>query len=209
MNDLFKNITSKNKEKLLMFLEASSLNYNENLSILKTIKNENIIAIVNKGIIEIIKNDYNGNRTIIEELEENDIFGSKISFINNDEYEIITKTNCEIIIIDFDRISNYRGIKNESYNTFLNNLLKIIIKKMDEKNKRIEILTRKTIRNKLLEYFKIESKKTNSKNIYLPFSFTDLADYLAVDRTAMSREMKYLKEEGFITVKQKKITLLY
>lgn len=209
MNDLFKNVAGKNKEKLLMFLEASQLRFNENLSILKTIKNENIIAIINKGIIQIIKNDYNGSRTIIEELEENDIFGSKISFINNDEYEIITKTSCEITLIDFDRISNYRGIKNESYNTFLNNLLNIIIKKMDEKNKRIEILTRKTIRNKLLEYFKIESKKTNDKNIYLPFSFTDLADYLAVDRSAMSREIKYLKEEGFITIKQKKITLLY
>ena len=74
---------------------------------------------------------------------------------------------------------------------------------------RIEILTKKTIRNKLLEYFKIVSTKNNSKNIYLPFTFTDLADYLAIDRSAMTRELKNLKGEGFIEIKGKRITLLY
>ena len=90
----------------------------------------------------------------------------------------------------------------------MQNLFTILSEKEQEKNERILILTKKTIRNKLLEYFKIMSRKNNSKYIYLPYNFTDLADYLGIDRTAMSREMKYLKEEGFIEVKGKKITLL-
>ena len=53
------------------------------------------------------------------------------------------------------------------------------------------------------------SNKNGSRYIYLPFSFGALADYLAVDRCAMSREIKYLKEEGIIEVKDKRITLLY
>ena len=53
------------------------------------------------------------------------------------------------------------------------------------------------------------SLKNKSKIIYLPFSFTDLADYLAIDRCAMSRELKNLKNEGFIEIKNKKIHLLY
>ena len=80
---------------------------------------------------------------------------------------------------------------------------------MDEKNDRIEILTKKTIRDKLLEYFNIYSKKHGTRVIYLPFSLTDFADYLAIDRSAMSREMKNLKDEGFIDSKGRKITLLY
>ena len=79
----------------------------------------------------------------------------------------------------------------------------------EEKNERIEILTKKTIRDKLLEYFNIYRKKHASKIIYLPFSFTDLADFLAVDRSAMTRELKNLKEEGFIETKGRRITLLY
>ena len=53
------------------------------------------------------------------------------------------------------------------------------------------------------------SKKNGSKYIYLPFNFINLADYLAIDRSAMSRELKFLKDEGFIEIKGKRITLLY
>ena len=67
--------------------------------------------------------------------------------------------------------------------------------KIKKNNDRIEILTNKTIRDKLLAYFKIYSQ---NKSVNLPFSLTDLADYLAVNRSAMTRELKNLKEEGFI-----------
>ena len=80
---------------------------------------------------------------------------------------------------------------------------------MQEKNERIGILTKKTIRDKLLEYFRIRSRKTGSRNIYLPFTFKELADYLAVDRSAMSRELSYLKDEGLIETIGKRIVLKY
>ena len=83
------------------------------------------------------------------------------------------------------------------------------MKKIKEKNERIEILSKKTIRNRLLEYFHISTQKTGSKIIYLPFSYTELADFLAIDRSAMSREIKNLKNEGFIKTTKGKITLLY
>ena len=75
----------------------------------------------------------------------------------------------------------------------------ISLEKNTLKNERIEILTQKTIRNKLLEYFRIEALKNRSKIIYLKSTWQDLADYLAIDRCAMTRELKYLKEEGFIS----------
>ena len=70
-------------------------------------------------------------------------------------------------------------------------------------------LAQKQIRDKLLEYFEIEHKKTRQRYIYLPFSLKDLADYLAINRSAMFRELKHLKEEKLIEVKGNKITLLY
>lgn len=85
----------------------------------------------------------------------------------------------------------------------------MVTNKISEKNERITILTQKSIRNKLLEYFKITSLKNNSRHIYIPTTYTELAEYLAVDRSAMSRELKNLKNEGFIDIKNKKITLLY
>ena len=209
MTYLFDNINSKNKEKLLLMLEANTLHFKKDSTILSLIKNDNIVGIITSGYLQIIRTDHNGIRTIIEELEEQDVFGSFISSLKNKEYEIIAKEDTEIIIIDYDNIINCNLTNKSFYNQFIKNLLQITSKKIQEKNERIEILTKKTIRNKLLEYFKIISKKHNSKYIYLPFNFTDLADYLAIDRSAMSRELKYLKEEGFIEIKGKRIKLLY
>ena len=208
MRQPFDNINKQEKINLLKDLEAYSISFEKNELILKKVKNTNFIGIIVNGLIQIIKTDYNGNRIIIEELGGNEIFGSKISSLNNIEYSIITKEETKIIIFDYYQIIN-KNSKSKYYNQFIKNLLEIIINSINEKNNRIEILTKKTIRNKLLEYFRIVSSKNNSKNIYLPFTFTDLADFLAIDRSAMSRELKYLKEEGFIEIKYKRITLLY
>ncbi len=209
MSNLFNKINVKDKEKLLKLLEANTLSFKKDNTILSSIKNENIIGIIISGYAQIIRTDYNGNRTIIEELEEESLFGSTISSLSSSEYDIITKEDTKMIIIDYDRIINYSQNNYSYYNQFMKNLLEITTNIIDEKNERIQILTKKTIRDKLLEYFNIMSKKHGSKHIYLPFTFTDFADYLAVDRSAMSRELKYLKEEGFITSKGRKITLLY
>ncbi len=205
---LFNKISVKEQAKLLKLLETSILNFKKDTIILSTIK-ENIIGVILEGYAQIIRTDYNGNRTIIEELEENDIFGSSISSLSSNECQVITKEDTKVLIIDYDRIIESKNNTYPYYNQFIKNLLEITTNIIDEKNERIEILTKKTIRDKLLEYFNIYSKKHGTRIIYLPFSFTDLADYLAVDRSAMSRELKYLKEEGFINSKGRRITLLY
>lgn len=207
MNNPFFNISDKNKDKLLKNLEANTINFKKNISILSNFKNENIIGIVVNGSVQIIRTDYNGNKNIIEELQKNSLFGTVFSHIN-DEYDIVTKEDSQIIIIEYDRIFEFDST-NPYYNQFIKNLLQITTNQIHNNNQRIQILTKKSIRNKLLEYFKIVSKKQGSRNIYLPFNFSDLADYLAVDRSAMSRELKNLKDEGFIEVKGKKITLLF
>ena len=208
MINLFQNISPKNREKLLYTLESSRLTFPKNQLILANITRGNIIGILISGMMQIIKTDYNGNRTIIEELEENDVFGTIITPLKNLEYDILTKEECIVYIVDYDEILNL-DLSKDYYNQFIKNLLEITIEKIEEKNNHIEILTKKTIRNKILEYFNIESKKTGTRVINLPFTFTNLADYLAIDRSAMSREIKYLKDEGFIEVKNHKITLLY
>lgn len=208
MRKLFNKISVKEQTKLLKLLETSVLLFKKDTIILSSVE-ENIIGIILEGKAQIIRTDYNGNRTIIEELKEESVFGTALSSLSSDECEIITKEDTKVLIIDYDHILKSENNNYAYYNQFIKNLLEITTNIIDGKNERIEILTKKTIRDKLLEYFNIYRKKHGTRNIYLPFSFTDLSDYLAVDRSAMSRELKYLKEEGFIETKGRKITLLY
>ena len=208
MLNLFDKISDKQKEKILKSLEAHTFEYKENAHITSFVKGDNFIAYIESGYIQIYKMDKNGTKVILEELEEGETFGTHFSTFLQNDFEIIAKEDTTITYIDNHRIFQSELSTKPYYFVFLQNLFTILSEKEQEKNERISILTKKTIRNKLLEYFKIMSRKNNSKYIYLPFNFTDLADYLGIDRTAMSREMKYLKEEGFIEVKGKKITLL-
>lgn len=210
MKNLFENISLKNKEKLFKIFRASTVKFTKGINIIDYMDRTNSIGIIDTGSIDIIQTDYDGNETLIDELKENDIFGSTIySIVLSDECSIITKDNTNVTFIDYREIENAEFIKSEFYITFVQNLLAIIFEQMSIKNKRIDILTKKTIRNKLLTYFKQLSKEQGSKSITLPFSLSHLARFISVDRSAMIRELKYLKEEGMIDQKTKKIRLYY
>ena len=206
MNELFYNINPKEIGKILNLLESNTLHFKKNTTILNSVKKENIIGLVISGHIQIIKNDYNGNQTVIEELYDNDLFGFTMNTLSNSEQNIKTLEDSKIILLYFDEIIS-KDLNTAYFNQFLKNLLKIYYRKINDSNDRIEILTNKTIRNKLLAYFKIMSKKNKTRIIYLPYSYTDLADYIGVDRSAMYRELKSLKEDGFIEIKNKRIKL--
>ena len=209
MISLFKDITPDNKSKLLKLLETSNFTYQKGVNIAYLFKDKESIGLVIDGSLDIIRIDYNGTRTIIETIYEDEILGTSLTSLLSNDYEIITREDTKVLWLDYKVILGINDTKYSYYNQFIKNLLMIALEKNTLKNERIEILTQKTIRNKLLEYFRIEALKNRSKIIYLKSTWQDLADYLAIDRCAMTRELKNLKEEGFISVKGRVITLLY
>ena len=209
MINLFNNISDKNINKILKILNAHTITSPEKLDITPLIDADNTICYIKSGSIQINKFDYNGNKIKLEELYEYDSFLPNISYTLDEDFKIISNEPVTLIILNIDHILNKENYKYSYFNILIQNLFSIINDKIKEKNERIEILSKRSIRDKLLEYFKIISKKNGSKVIYLPFGFTDLASYLAIDRSAMSRELKYLKEEGLISINGKRITLEY
>ena len=161
-----------------------------------------------EGSATITINTYDGDEILVEELYNNSIFGSNISDIDNKDCQIIAKSDCKVLVFETANILNYEG-NNVCYNTFTTNLFRLLWEKSKIILYRIRILTRKTIRDRLLEYFKIEYEKNHSKTIKLKISLKDLADYISVNRSSMFREIKYLKEDKIIEVNDKTIKLLY
>ena len=208
MTKPFENLTNTQVNKLYKLLGVHVYKYDKNEEILPTIRKNNIIGIIIQGSAKIECIEYNGNENLIENLQKDSVFGTHISGINSDDYQIISKEKTEVVVIDYSMLLNSKNQNYIYFNIFLSNLFDIINIKLKEKNERIRILEKKQIREKLLEYFDIEYKKNHSKVIQLPFSLKDLADYMAINRSAMFRELKNLKEDKFIEVKNKKIILL-
>ena len=209
MTNPFDKISKANILKLLRLLEAHTMFFSKDTIISKAFIDKKTIGIIKEGYIVVVRNSYDGNDTLVEELFENEVIASSISYVDSSEYEMIAKEDTQIILFDEDTLMNVEETSKTYYNQFIKNLFLILSEKNKTKNERIQIITKKSIRDKLLEYFSINRKKTGSNNIYLPYNYTALSDYLGVNRSALMRELKNLKDEGFIETKSHRIKLLY
>lgn len=211
MVNLFENISDNNMLKLKKILRANSQKYKKNVNVLSNVNRDDFIALIDYGNIELIYTDYEGSKTVIEELETGEVFGTLTSSIKNEGITCITKEDTQITFIEYDQITNDEIFKTDYYIIFIKNLIKILTEQLNTRNIRIELLTKRTTRDKLLSYFKYIDKKTGSgsRTIRIPLTHTELASYLSVDRSAMTRELKNLKDEGFIETIGKRIILHY
>ena len=174
------------------------------------IQKRNQFCMMINGAADLVRYDYNGNKTIIENISKGDAFGEIFYNINtNNEFFVEAKTDCEVLFFKYDEIKSKCKSNCKFHATLLEKMPEIILNKIINLNARIELLTKRSIRDKLVEYFNSMSNKGFTKTISLDLSLTNLADYLSVDRSAMMREIKAMKEEGFIKKTGNKITLLH
>ncbi len=207
VKSIFEGITDEDVAKMLKCFEARKMSFKKDRTIVTNIINVKLIGIILSGTANMVRYDYNGNRTIIEKLETNSVFGEVFSRVGND-ISVIATSDCEILFIEYEHLIK-RCKKGCIYHTVLtDNVLKLLSRKIVELNERLEILSKRSIRDKLLSYFELLATDNPRRTFVLPFTYTDLADYLSVDRSAMMREIKNLKEDGFITTNGKRITLI-
>ena len=206
MNELsiFKDINPDDINDILKSLGARRITFRKEHIIVSNLVEDDLIGIILSGKASIVNYDYSGNRDIIDSLEYNDVFGKPFSYINSDA-SIIAATDCEVLFLDYDGLTS----NNEKYSKINSNINRLLANKIYELYEKIDILSKRTIREKLLSYFNNVSKKRGKKTFNLPITYIELADYLSVDRSAMMRELKKLKVEKKIISDGKKITLYY
>ncbi len=204
-----------NKEKFIERLHTNCSkvtikSFSKGETVTTYIEKRNQLCILLSGEADLIRYDFNGNKTIIGHFTTNDVFGEIFYPANtNNELFVEARKNSEVLFLLYDDILNKCKRTCSFHEELYSSLINIILDNVITLNTRIELLTKRSIRDKLLSYFELLSSKTLTKTITLPFSLTDLADYLSVDRSAMMRELSHLKEDGLLKKHGNKITLLY
>ena len=199
---IFKNMNPEDIDNALKSLGARKITFRKDHIIISNLADDDLIGVIIDGKASIVNYDYSGNRDIIDSLEYDAVFGKPFSLIDND-LSIIAATDCEVLFLDYHIIMS-SGEKYEKINYNINRLL---TNKIYQLYLKLETLSKRTIRDKLLNYLYNMSKKYNKKTFNLPMTYIELADYLSVDRSAMMREIKKLKDEKKIVTNGKKITL--
>lgn len=169
------------------------------------------MGILLSGEANLVRFDPNGNRTILEYLTQGDVFGEMFAMAARPEQEelsVIASQDSLCLFIEYDHLIRRCPNACPYHSLLVSNTLLLMSEKARNLSARIEVLSRRTLREKLLTYFELQSSLLQSRRFTLPFSLSNLADYLCVDRSAMLREMKRLREDGKILSKGRSITLL-
>ncbi len=207
-------ITDFNKETFIKNFEHScekvqKKHFKKNEIITSYIAKREQFCILLSGSADLVRYDFNGNKTIVEHFSSNDIFGEVFYVVStNNELFVEAKKNCDVLFYTYNDIKTQCKSNCAFHNILSEALPELILSKVTDLNMRLELLTKRSIREKLIGYFSLLSARSFSKTFTLPFSLTDLADYLSIDRSAMMRELKLLKDDRIIEKKGNTITLI-
>ena len=168
------------------------------------------VGIVERGCAALIRIDEEGVATVMEELGPGGVFGRTLAFAGSsgDSLQVVCRTPCDVLFIDYPHILKRCEHACNRHSVLVQNMLRLMSDKAQALSQRVDVLSRRSIREKLVCYFRQLSEQAGSNTFTLPFSLSTLADYIATDRSAMMRELKKMKDEGILKTDKHEITLL-
>lgn len=165
-------------------------------------------GIVLCGRVEILKEDYHGNRNLISVLTEGQLFGEALCCTEAEvqPFEIVAAEQSKILLFDCKAVMADTSF--EYYGQFMRNLLQEIAEKNLILRRKITLLSKRTTREKIMEFLLTESKRAGKSEFDIPYDRQQLADFLGVDRSAMSAEISKLRADGVISARKNHFVIL-
>lgn len=209
-SNLFNNISEEDIKKLYICLKAKEVKFLANKEICSFNNTSNVIGIILNGKADVKKIDRNGDVTILETLQKNGVFSEVFSYTATDAnyISVFSTEPTTVLFLDLNGVFKRCEFACECHSTFVFNLMMHVVDKSKTLYRRIEILSSKSIRHKILSYLSLLVNLNESNKFTLPMSYTSLAQYLCVDRSAMMREFKKLNQENIILTKKREITII-
>lgn len=207
---LFSGISEEELIKMMNCLGGFTREYQKGDFIYSMGETIDTFGMVLTGGVCAIREDFWGNRTIIFRLEPGEIFGEAYSFAKNEPLltSIVADAPTTVLFMNIETFT--RMCKNTC--TFHRNLIENMLGEVAEKNlmltRKIRHTSQRSTRDKLLSYLSERADAEGSNSFVIPFNRQELADYLCVDRSAMSLELSKMKRDGLIEYDKNRFTLL-
>lgn len=199
-SELFYNLSDEEILETLSITNSHIKKYKKNSTILHIEDTLSTICLVLVGSVMVERLDYDGNSAIVSKIGANGLFGEAFVFahIKKVPVNVISKTDTEILCIPYDNFLNISISSPKLYKTLSENMFTTMAKKLLFLNQKVNILEKQTIREKVLAYLEPYFIKHKNEIFSIPFDRQQLANYLSVNRSALSRELSRLKKDGLI-----------
>lgn len=201
---LFHDINESDLLLMLGCLNARLQHYHKNQEILSAGTPARYFGIVLTGQVQVVQTDYYGNRHIIGHIGEAQLFGESFacSAIVDLPVTVSAISDSDVLLVDCQKILKTCSNACSFHNQIIYNLMQVLATKNLMFNQKLEIISRRSTREKLITFLLQEATRQNRDSFSIPYNRQELADYLGVDRSGLSSEISKLVKEGLIETKR-------
>ncbi len=206
---LFAGIEKSNFKSLLTCLSGKLESYDKHQTVLFSGDIISSFGVVISGKVQVIQDDYYGNNNIISILSPGQLFGESFACGGPTifPFTVTTTKPSVILFIDCSKLAMPCRKACSFHSQIIQNLLSVISTNNRGLTEKMQFITKRSTREKLLAYLSAQARKADSHSFLIPFNRQELADYLSVDRSAMSAELSKLKRDGIIKYRKNKFEL--
>lgn len=207
---LFAHISSEDILRALDLLSAKIIRAEKDAIILHQGMPAKVFGLVLEGCAQVIASDSGGNHTLVTTLHESDLFAEAFAFsgILALPVSVVAAPECTALLLDHSRMHMHRQSEFPAHPILIANLLRIISSKNLQLNQKITVLSQRSTRDKLMAYLRLQQQRSGSSRFTIPLDRQELADYLCVERSAMSSEIGKMKKAGLIACRKNEFEIL-
>ena len=207
---LFTDILPEEQERMRVCFKVREEIFQNGETIMEYSSSMKKIGLIQDGRAVLYCCDEDGNEYVIDELNQDSVFGEPFLLPSDAQhYYACAATQTKVLFIDYEHVIKRCENACHHHSQMISNLLQMTALQSRQQMQRIYILSRATTRKKLLAYLNGLSAEKHSCKVHIPMSYTALAQYLGVDRSAMTRELKSLEEEGILVKEGRDIVFPY
>lgn len=207
---MFSGVSEEDIASLLSCLDAKLSKYKKGEYVLRQGEHLNDIIILVDGTLHIQHDDYWGNRSILGQLSVGDMFGE--SYVAPESgpllNDVVAIENSVAIFFNVQRMINTCSSACRFHSMVIQNLFFAISDKNKKLVQKLGHMSKRSTREKLISYLSEEAQKHNSSSFTIPFNRQQMADYLSVDRSAMSNELCKMRDDGLLEFDRNRFKLL-
>ena len=207
---LFHGIEETDLPSLLSCLTAKRSHFWKNQFVFMRGENTSQFGIVLSGQVQVYQEDYFGNKSIFANLSAGNLFGESFACAETKTLpvSVFTLTESDLLFVDCRRLAAPCAKACAFHSRLIHNMLHILAVKNIALTQKIEFTSKRSTREKLLAYLSFEAQNAQSNRFFIPFNRQELADYLFVERSAMSAELSKLRDDGLLQFHKNEFELL-
>ena len=208
-SSLFSGIDEEHVVAMLGCLQATTRHYTKGAFILRPGDSVNGVGLVLAGRLLVVREDYWGNREIVSSVSPGNLFAEVFACIPEASATVgvVADEECTIMLLDVRRILTTCSSSCAFHALLIENLVRVLAQKNLMMNEKLGHLSRRSTREKILSFLSAEALRQGTESFSIPFNRQQFADYLSVDRSAMSAELSRMRREGLIEFRRSQFEL--